>query len=179
MVCSQWALNSSRWRPHKPTMARDRPERLQRMQVMRLWKRSGHILTTATSGTSLEATQMAAALFNDGSKRSLDISRHCQHPMSGVPVRARIAQSSGVGAAVSLLFLAIRAYPTCGALKQDSPEMRLSLRSQRNEGRGQLSASNMARCPIDSRRWRRLKSSSLRRDNRGGGSCRRGGRSRG
>src|SRR5580692_3159131 len=33
--------------------------------------------------------------------------------------------------------------------------MRLSLRSQRNEGRGQLSASNMARCPIDSRRWRR------------------------
>ena len=43
-----------------------------------------------------------------------------------------------------------------------APEMPLSLASRRNEGQGRQSASNMARCLIGSRKWLRLKSSSLR-----------------
>src|ERR1700722_932346 len=50
-----------------------------------------------------------------------------------------------------------------------APEMPLSLAGRKNKGRGRQSASNMARCLIGSRKWPRLKSSSLRLDNRGGG----------
>src|SRR5580700_8510069 len=38
-----------------------------------------------------------------------------------------------------------------------APEMQLSLAGQSNEGQGRQSSSNMARCPIGSRLWRRAR----------------------
>jgi hypothetical protein len=55
--------------------------------------------------------------------------------------------------------------------------MLLSLTNQRNDALELRHASNMARCLIGSRPWRRLKSLLLRCDNRGGGLYRRVGQS--
>jgi hypothetical protein len=59
-----------------------------------------------------------------------------------------------------LLFPLIRNYATDSAFEAYFPEIRLSPASRRDEAQSQRSASSMARCPIDSRPWRRSKSSS-------------------